>query len=115
MINLIIEIASVLTVEASVGYYNDASIGINDGKIIFTAEQIDSILNKFEFVRYISEKYKLESALDFITKNTNFLSAVEDEFINFAIHEVKTLMTKDSRSWFQNKSSLLKFQGKGYL
>lgn len=49
MIDLIIDRATVLTVEDSVGYYNDASIGLNDGKITFTAEQSESILNKFKF------------------------------------------------------------------
>lgn len=49
MIGLIIDRATVLTMEDSVGYYNDASIGINDGKIVFIAEHGESILNKFKF------------------------------------------------------------------
>jgi len=49
MIDLIIDRATVLTMECSVGYYNDAFIGIYDGKITFIAEQDESISNKIKF------------------------------------------------------------------
>lgn len=59
MIDLIINGATVLTMADGVGYLNDASIGINDGKIVFIAEQGDETLNKYNANRYISGKDKL--------------------------------------------------------
>ncbi len=59
MIDLIIDGATVLTMENGVGYYNDASIGINNGKITFIAEQNDSITDKYKAKEYISGKDKL--------------------------------------------------------
>jgi len=59
MIDLIIDRATVLTMEEGVGYRNDASIGINDGKIVFIAEQNEDILNKYKAKKYISGKDKL--------------------------------------------------------
>ncbi len=59
MIDLIIDRATVLTMEDCVGYLNDASIGINDGKIIFIAEQNEDISNKYKAKEYISGKDKL--------------------------------------------------------